>query len=364
MLNVQNFLRYESLEQLNSQFGIKPKRHQQYPNLISLNYDQINSPKTHLIVRECRGLILDEAENWQVVAYPYRRFFNSGEDSADPIDWDSAQCYDKCDGSLCILYFYQGQWHVATRGTPDASGQVNRFGFSFKELFWQTWKELSYHLPQATDCCYMFELMTSHNRVVVQHHKNQLLLHGVREVLFYQEFNPVEVANVYGWQSVSTYPLQTLDEILAAAKLLEPMQSEGYIVCDRHFNRVKVKAPAYVAAAHFKEGFSSRRLLEILIANESDEFLIYFPEWSDLYYQIKRQLDSLAQDVEAVYQTHQELKSQKDFALAVKDHPLSGILFQRRANKIASITEGIYNLNVQKLEQILEIEYFPLGNQG
>ncbi len=353
MLEVQNFLHSEPLEQLTSQFAIKAKRHQQYPSLISFNYDQIDSPKTHPIVQECRGLILDEAENWQVVAYPYRCFFNVGEGGANLIDWNSARCYEKCDGSLCILYFYKKHWHVATRGIPDASGQVNRLAKSFQDLFWQVWKELNYHLPQSTNCCYMFELMTPYNRVVVQQQKNQLLLHGVRDLLSHQEIDPVKVANDYGWHSVPTYPLQALDEILAAAKLLEPMQSEGYIICDRHFNRIKVKSPTYVAVAHLKDGLSKRRLLEILIANESDEFLSYFPEWSELYHQIKRQINSLAQDVEAVYKTHQDLKSQKDFALAVKDYPLSRVLFLKRANKIASIAEGIYSLSVQNLEQLL-----------
>ncbi len=42
----------------------------------------------------------------------------------------------------------------------------------------------------------------------------------------------------------------------------ESMESEGYIVCDRDFNRVKVKSPQYVAIAHLRESFSARRLLK------------------------------------------------------------------------------------------------------
>ena len=31
---------------------------------------------------------------------------------------------EKLDGSLCVAYYYQGDWHVATTGTPDAGGPV------------------------------------------------------------------------------------------------------------------------------------------------------------------------------------------------------------------------------------------------
>lgn len=356
MLETQKFLQTNSLAKLTQQLGIKAKRHQRYPDLISLNYDQIDSPKTHPVVRECRGLILNET-NWEIIAYPYRRFFNAGESGADEIDWKSARCYDKCDGSLCILYFYGNQWQVATRGTPDASGQVNRFGFSYSDLFWQTWKELNYQLPQNTHCCYMFELMTPLNRVVVQHAKNQLLLHGTRDLHTFQELDPIEVAGVYGWNPVTTYPLQTLSEILIAVEALKPMQAEGYIICDRTFNRIKVKSPAYIAVAHFKNGFSTQRLLEILLTNESDEFLLHFPEWTDLYEQLKGKLDTLTQKLEQVYQAHQHIESQKEFALAIKEHPLSNIMFQRRANKIGSIAEGLRQIHISKLEQLLDSHF-------
>jgi RNA ligase len=360
MLETQTFLKTHSLAQLAEQFGIKSKYHHRFPNLVGLNYDQIESPKTHPIVQECRGLILDATNHWQIVSYPYRRFFNAGEDGADKIDWNSARCYDKCDGSLCILYFYANQWQVATRGTPDASGQVNQFGFSFADLFWQTWKELDYQMPQKTDLCYMFELMTPFNRIIVQHTKNQLLLHGARNLRSLQELDPIAIASTHNWQAVSTYPMQTLDQILKAAAALEPMQAEGYIICDRTFNRVKVKSPAYVAVAHLKSGLSNRRLLEILLANESEEFLLHFPEWTQPYEQIKDKLNRLTLEMEEIYQTYQHLESQKDFAIAIKHHPLSNILFQRRAHKISSIAEGMRQLQVQRLEQMLELEDLSL----
>jgi len=58
MFEVQKFLRDgNSLDDLANDLGIKVTKHETKP-LVILNYDQIESPKTHQIVRECRGLIL------------------------------------------------------------------------------------------------------------------------------------------------------------------------------------------------------------------------------------------------------------------------------------------------------------------
>lgn len=53
--------------------------------------------------RECRGLVLDEAKDWAVVAMPYTRFFNYGERWASCIDWATAKVFEKMDGSLMTM---------------------------------------------------------------------------------------------------------------------------------------------------------------------------------------------------------------------------------------------------------------------
>lgn len=58
MLQVQEYLTNgKSLEDLQSEFGLNISRHPNLP-LVILNYDQIESrPKSHPIIRECRGLV-------------------------------------------------------------------------------------------------------------------------------------------------------------------------------------------------------------------------------------------------------------------------------------------------------------------
>lgn len=51
------------------------KRSVKYPNLIEFKYLQSASFKNP-ICHEARGIILDENKNFEVVAYPYSKFFD------------------------------------------------------------------------------------------------------------------------------------------------------------------------------------------------------------------------------------------------------------------------------------------------
>lgn len=361
MLEVIEFLKNNSLEELKQQFAIKARRHQRYPHIVSLKYSQLDSPKRHPIVRECRGLVLD-TRTYSILAYPYKRFFNHGEEGADAIDWSTARCYDKADGSLLVLYHAEGEWWAATSGTPDACGEVGTFPFTFQDLFWRTWYELGYRLPTDTQLCYMFELMTPFNRVLVRHHSNQLVLHGARDLVTLEEFHPEVISELYGWECIESYPLGNWEDALAAAAALDPMESEGYIVCDSNFSRVKLKSPAYVAMTHLKEGFSTRRLIEVIQTNESSEFLAYFPEWGGLYETIQAKFEQLAETIQQTYDRYKHIEVQKDFALAIKGLEYSGILFALRAGKIASAAEALRETPPEKLEKMLDVGFIPLGH--
>jgi RNA ligase len=360
-IELQKYLRTEGLENLIANYAIKVVEHRQYPHLISLKYSQIDSPMGEKIVQQCRGIVLDRSQDWAIVSYPYDKFFNYGEGHGATVNWSTAQVYEKLDGSLMTLYFYDGEWRVQSSGTPDAAGTVGGFGFSFAQLFWQVWEELGYQLPTDPAYCFMFELVTKYNRVVVQPKSNQLILHGARHVPSYQEADPAIWASQHQWELVKTYPLNDWSAVMAAAQDLNPMESEGYIVCDQDFNRVKVKSPQYVAIAHLREGFSSRRMLEILTANEGEEFLTYFPEWTDLYHTMKVRYLELIAEIEAAYDRHRTIEVQKDFALAIKDLPYAGMLFALRAGKAKTARECFQNTGVQRLEELMGLDYTNLG---
>ncbi|MEM6597823.1 MAG: T4 RnlA family RNA ligase [Cyanobacteria bacterium P01_C01_bin.69] len=354
-LALQTYLKTKGLDALQAAFGIKVRRHDQLGNLVCFKYSQYESPMDEIVVQQCRGIILDEANDWAVVSYPYDKFFNYGEGNAATIDWDAATVQDKLDGSLMTLYFYDGQWQVQSSGTPDASGDVSGYKMTFAELLWQTWKQLNYDLPHGyEDYCFMFELETPYNRIVVQHSEHSLILHGVRNVKTYREASPAVWADKMGWQAVNSYAFGTIEALVAQAEQLDPLQQEGFIVCDASFNRIKLKSSEYVKLSHMKDGSSYRKLLSVVVNNESAEFLAYFQELQSLFDEITEQYAELVSFVEQEYDKYKDIETQKDFAMSVKDFPYSGALFALRAGKVSSVRDYMAGIAVTKVEQYLE----------
>ncbi|MHA2280017.1 MAG: RNA ligase [Promethearchaeota archaeon] len=354
------FIKEHGLEQLEHKYFIKVKRHSEFNNLVLLKYNQLESPLGVKMVQQCRGIILDEANNWRVISYPYDKFFNYGEGHAADINWENARVYEKLDGSLMTLYYYDLGWHVATSGTPDASGDVLNTGTSFGDLFWKVWNELGYELPTDENVCYMFEMMTMFNRVVVRHPENRIALHGARRLSDFRELNPIVEAHNHGWEVAKIFPLGSWDEIVEAAKTLEPMESEGYVVADTSYNRVKVKSPQYVAIAHIKDTFSTRRILEIVRTNENAEFLAYYPEYTDIYWEIRCKYERLLGQIEGAWEAIKHIDDRKSFALLAKDLKFSGGLFGMKFGKFESFKEYLAGMNIKYLEDWLDIRLINL----
>jgi hypothetical protein len=350
-LHVIQFIRQHSLEDLRTQFAVKAARHRTYPTLVLLKYNQIESPMADPVVQECRGLILDEADAWKVVAFPYKKFFNYGEPNAAAIDWGTSRVYEKLDGSLMTLYWYREQWHVSSSGLPDAAGNAHDSQMTMADLFWNTWNQLGYSLPTDTTRCYMFELLTPHNRIIVQHTDPRLVLHGCRRLSDFVELPP-DVAN-HGWEVVKTYPLTSIEDCLKAAEVIDPLRGEGYVVCDAAFNRVKIKAPQYVALAHLKDAITPRRLLELIRANESAEFLTYFPEFQEAYDAVKSKFDQLCDEVEADYHRLMDIADQKEFATAANKSRWSSALFAMRKGGLGSARPFAGTCTIQALERAI-----------
>jgi hypothetical protein len=354
---IQSYLRTYGLEQLTATYAIKASRHKHYPNLVCLKYNQINSPMHEKIVQQARGIILDEANNWAVVSYSYDKFFNYGEPLATLIDWDKARIFDKLDGSLMVLYPYQGKWEVQSSGMADASGNVIP-NLSFRELFWKIWDELGYSLPPVQPYCFSFEMLSLVNRIIVSHSKANLILHGVRNLETLQEEAPHMWATKYNWEAVQTYTFHTWEALLDASEKLKPDLGEGYVVCDDQFRRVKVKSPQYVALHQLKDSLSPKRLLEVIMQNESDEVLAYFPELKKPHDDIFGRISLLAKTIEKTYVEHKDAADQKSFALRIKHLPYSGILFSLRANHVTSALEGLKQLHIDKLANLIQLEDF------
>lgn len=357
-MHVVSFLRNGgTLSDLEAKYAIKLNRHKKYPNLVLLKYNQIDSPMGERIVQECRGLILDESDNWNIVCRPFDKFFNYGEGHAAEIDWPSASVMEKFDGSLATLYYYDNAWRVATSGTPDASGDVNGFGFSFEELFWKTFRDLNYELPDPSlkNFCFMFELMTHYNRVVVMHPKPRIVLIGSRNRETGNELG-VHMWAGQDWAYANQHSLGSIDEIVKSFEAINPVHQEGYVVVDKNFNRIKVKHPGYVAIHQLRSNLSPKNLLELVRRGEQSEVLTYFPEWTNEIEAISKKFDELRMATAEAYAAIYHLESQKEFASFAKKAAVPDALFKMRAGKISSWNQYWTEMRIEQLMSTLGLK--------
>lgn len=352
-LAIQNFLRAgNSFDELADKYAIDAKRHSVYNNLVLFKYNQIESPFSEQIVRECRGIILDENVDWAVRSMSFIKFFNLGEGHASTIDWTTARVQLKIDGSLSCLWSYNGEWHVSTTGTPDASGDINGYGITFQKLFWDTFK---YKLPDPNcGICFFFELTSLLNRIVVRYSEPSLTLLGARNLITLQELTAQEAQAYIPCPIVKEFPLNSFDACIASFKEMNPLEQEGYVVVDQLFNRVKIKHPGYVLLHHAKDGLMSQKsIVEIARTGEIPEVLIAFPEYKPAFDEAQSRLRNLIAELETQYAAIKDITEQKAFALQAVKSKCSGALFTLRAKKVHSFGQYFAEMQIDSVMKLL-----------
>lgn len=307
-------------------------------NYIIFKYNQLCSDFNLPEVQEARGIIFRESD-WRCVCHPFNKFGNYGESYCPEIDWSTASVQEKVDGSLMKVWFDE-TWHISTNGTIDAfkaplecaNKEITSYGDLFlyclgsMRLAYDTkfadnnfWQMLDEHF------CYMFEMVSPYNRVVIEYTESKLYYLGLRSMISDKEHS-VEELNYFKdiFPSPKRYSLHTLKEVQEAANAL-PWNEEGYVVCDANFNRVKIKSPEYVLAHHGRTNgnISTTRLLEIILNNEVDEFLIYANEYTDKINNLIAEMELFKTQVklEIVNLSPANYTSRKEYAEVVKKYP-------------------------------------------
>lgn len=354
-----------NFQKLTDVYGIKVK---DYPEqkLVVLNYDQINSPKMKPIVQECRGLILDYDLN--VVCRPFDRFFNYGEADTDKMDLTGYTYFPKLDGSLIKVYYWDDSWRIATRGTAFAESDIGGWGITFEQLALKAADCKDIEEFNARCCCamfntnetYLFELTAMENRVVTQYNTPQLTLLSIRNNLTGKFVNTkYEVSLPTDFYRVNTFvDGLSINDIIQKADSLKNLE-EGFVGYDKEgIPRVKVKSAAYVAVHHIRgEGLNPKRIAELVISGEEEEYLTYFPEDRGTIEPYAIALKNLMYNLELTMLTNHGIEDQKQFALAIKDIQGKPVLFTARKYNISvqeAFQRGTINSKVDMLLNLMK----------
>ena len=353
MLNVQKFLlaqkeqglsNAQAFEQLTEQFAIKVK-HYEDERIVLLDYHMIDSPKMHPIVIECRSLIL-QFDTFGVVSRKFDRFFDYGEALEYYHDFDLSRSVimEKADGSLIGVYHHNGKWHISTRGMAFAEGE-HTFGGTFKDkvlnAFGMDEQEFqSIFSVFNKNLTFVFEYTSPENRIVTKYERPEMVLLGAndgeKEWDYETMYCNLVAYGVKNIRKVKTYQASDMDAVVKLANSL-PNLEEGFVIYDPvSSKRMKVKSSLYVVAHSIRGDDplpTKKNLLRLLFTGELGEFCAYFPEWSEKALDIQREVDNAYRELAIAWDKYKELESQKDFALAIKDVPYNGILFQTRKVK-------------------------------
>lgn len=222
------------------------------------------------VTAQCRGLIVNSKGT--VIARPFDKFLNYGQRDADKLLMDERViATDKMDGSLGILWSYEGEQGIATRGS-----------FTSEQAVWATalWKA-KYGFKVAPMWTYLFEIIYPQNRIVLDYgDMAELVLLGVRDIEEGDVLLPNEVVTWRGPRA-QTFPYKTLREALEAP---QRPNAEGLVLYFPDLDyRIKLKQEDYVALHKIVTGLTERRIWENMAQGQTlmDLCEVIPDEWHD-----------------------------------------------------------------------------------
>ena len=330
------------LTQYEKEGWLYSQRHPSLP-LIIWNYSQSTQFEGFWndITLSTRGLVTDEAGN--IIARPFKKFFNIEEGRFTPTP--DYKVFEKMDGSLGILFFYNDEWIFATRGsfTSDQAVRGRQILNKYKYKY----------LP--TDCTYLFEIIYPENRIVVDYgNREELVLLGS-----VQTNNTGNIKAGYEWDiyeqgyeelGFKLVPQYTVDDFRQLKEMVAD-DAEGFIVAFTNGDKIKIKGAEYCRLHKVMTCISTLSVWDCLRNNDSlEEILKDVPD--EFYVKIKEYRDELQSNFNFVKATIEaEFKlinkklgevSDKDFALYVMNHKLRSFLFSLRKGR--EIDQAIWTM--------------------
>lgn len=287
---------------------------------VLFKYNQINSDFSQEICKEARGLILDTQDNFRVVRYAFKKFFNIDENYAAHIDWDTAVASEKIDGSIMSVWYARDKWHLSTNGTIDAfKAEISGVGpyKTFGDLF-ESVCPMSTFTYFDKNKCITFELVSPYTKVVIDYPKTQVYVLSIRDMSTLAEYSIdyLQVwANANAFATPQVYYLNNQSDY---RKLVENMPEghEGIVVRDANDNRVKIKTLLYFQMHRARNNgvMTLERAIELILANDHAEFLSYFPEYTNYFDSVAAVINGVTMIAQVWDAAHFASEWQKEFS--------------------------------------------------
>lgn len=357
------FFTKEELKELDKMIAdgfIYKNKHPDYPIYIynyskKTQYDWIWNKYTI----QCRGLILDADGN--LIAKGLDKFFTHDQlldmNMKESIpNNEPFEITEKMDGSLGIMYFWNGMNYISTRGLFESEMALEATSMLREEYK---------HIAFFEQYSYIFEIIYPENKIIVDYGEDRkLVLLAVinnetlqEENIYDEKFDYIEAE---GLERVIKY-----DGISDWGNILDKFDNnnkEGFVVKFLKSNfRVKMKFDWYKNLAHIYQNFNKKSIwkkmrdeidIEELIKDVDDEFYPIVKNYMD---ELNKEYDSVHIQAVADCDKHIDFMinkyngnfTKKEFALE---------LFDRVDKKTAQFVLAVYNNKQMNKMIINEIE--------
>jgi hypothetical protein len=221
---------------------------------------------------------------------------------------------------------------------------------------------------------FMFELISEFNRIVCKYPITDLIFLGARDNETGNEYAPETILNQFssmkGFVSPEIFELSSknIDEVKSIVEKFDS-NSEGIVVQDENFNRIKIKGSSYLSIHSLKDNsgqLSHKHVLQCIQENTIDDVLNIFPEYKQKIHEIINKYKNISNQIDEVIlksndylnvvnKNNDEKERKKVYALLVKDSPYSNIYFNIYKDKSKSQdykNDFLKNLDYDKLESL------------
>ncbi len=321
-----SFVNLSEIKQLLSDGRLIKSEHPQYPLWIlnysaSTQYDSFWTPTTLM----CRGLVINY-NTGEIVARPFPKFFNWGELSSIPNE--SFEVYEKLDGSLGIIFQYNSEWILASRGSFISDQSIR--GVNLLRTKYVNSLQTKFGGSPLT---FLVEIIYPQNRIVVDY-ENVEDLFGLAIINTETgEELPIDYFNQIGMKTAKRYSSLSQSSFDELKKII-PMTEEGFVVRFSSGFRMKIKGDEYLRLHRIVTNVSNKTIWEHL-SNElsMNELLDRVPD--EFYNWVKTTINNLNDQFQKIelecvskFQSIKNIQSRKEFADAVNDFEYKDVLFK------------------------------------